>query len=111
MSEYWQRRNKEMEHIRSTINSDAEYSKALKDIYVQSERNVSKEIDSFLMNYAGREQISMDEARKRVAKFDVEAYKSKAKKYVEEKNFSPRANEELRLYNVKMKMNRLQLLN
>ncbi|MBN2919328.1 MAG: minor capsid protein, partial [Lactobacillus sp.] len=37
-------------------------------------------------------------------------YKRKAKKYVKEKNFSDEANEQMRLYNLAMKVNRLELL-
>ncbi|MDN6397682.1 MAG: minor capsid protein [Alkalibacterium sp.] len=110
MSNYWKKRNEEMEHIQSMYNSDAEYNKAIKDIYQRAEKNILKEIDSELMRYAGRENLSMDEARKKVSKMDVEAFRGKAKQYVKEKNFTARANDELRAYNVKMRMNRLQML-
>lgn len=49
-------------------------------------------------------------ARKRAAKLDIEAYARKAKKYVKEKNFSDEANAEMRLYNMTMRVNRLELL-
>jgi hypothetical protein len=52
----------------------------------------------------------MAEAKKRVSNIDIEAYKRKAKKYVKEKNFSDEANEQMRLYNLAMKVNRLELL-
>ncbi|HIZ12643.1 MAG TPA: minor capsid protein, partial [Candidatus Mediterraneibacter stercorigallinarum] len=52
----------------------------------------------------------MAEAKKRAAKLDIEAYGRKAAKYVKEKNFSKQANEEMRLYNLTMKVNRLELL-
>ena len=52
----------------------------------------------------------MAEAKKRVSKIDIEAYQRKAKKYVKEKNFSDEANEQMRLYNLAMKVNRLELL-
>lgn len=108
---YWQRRNAEMKHIQDLFNSDAEYNRAITQIYRNAQREIEKEIDSFLQRYASREKLSMDEARKRISKMDVEDFAAKAKRYVEEKNFSPRANEELRAYNVKMRMNRLELLN
>lgn len=41
---------------------------------------------------------------------DVQAFADKAKRYVEEKDFSPQANQELLLYNLKMKINRLEML-
>ena len=40
----------------------------------------------------------------------LEEYSRKAKKYVKEKNFSKQANEEMKLYNLTMKVNRLELL-
>lgn len=59
---------------------------------------------------ARKEGITMAEAKKRAAKLDIEAYGRKAAKYVKEKNFSKQANEEMRLYNLTMKVNRLELL-
>jgi SPP1 gp7 family putative phage head morphogenesis protein len=41
---------------------------------------------------------------------DVKAFARKAKKYVKEKDFSPTANKELKLYNLTMRVNRLELL-
>ena len=52
----------------------------------------------------------MAEAKKRVSKLDIAAYERKAKKYVETKDLSDRANEEMRIYNLTMKVNRLELL-
>ena len=111
MSNYWQRRNEELKHIQAQFQTDADYNKELRRIYDSGQREIQKEVDSFLQNYAGRENLSMDEAMKKVDKMDVEAFRDKAKRYVEEKNFSPRANDELRAFNVKMRMNRHQLLN
>ena len=65
------------------------------------------EIDRFYGKYAAAEKITITEAKRRVAKLDIEAYERKAKRYVKEKNFSQRANEEMRLYNATMKINRL----
>src|SRR5699024_5443741 len=57
-----------------------------------------------------KENVSMAEAKKIISKTDVEAFQSTAKKYVEDKDFSPKANRELRRYNVTMRTNRLELL-
>ena len=69
-----------------------------------------KEIDSFYAKYASKEGISIAEAKKRVSKLDIASYERKAKKYVRDKDFSPKANEEMRLYNATMKINRLEML-
>ena len=49
-------------------------------------------------------------AKKRVRKLDIAKYERKAKKYVKEKDFSAKANAEMRLYNATMKINRLEML-
>lgn len=70
---------------------------------------INKEINGFYTKYAAKEGITMAEAKKRVSKLDIAAYERKAKKYVETKDFSNRANEEMRTYNLTMKVNRLEL--
>lgn len=54
--------------------------------------------------------ISIAEAKKRVSTLDIAAYERKAKRYVKDREFSKTANEEMRLYNLTMKVNRLELL-
>lgn len=71
---------------------------------------IQKEIDGFYAKYATKEGISLAEAKRRVSKLDIEEYGRKAAKYVKEKDFSDQANEEMRLYNATMKINRLELL-
>jgi len=110
MTAYWVDRNREMEHIQSLFKSDAEYNKAVSDIYKRAENQITKEINSELIRFADKENLSMDIAREKIRKFDVEAFQAKAKQYVKEKNFTARANDELRTYNVTMRTNRLELL-
>lgn len=71
---------------------------------------INKEINGFYSRYATKEGITMAEAKKRVVKLDIEEYERKAKKYVKEKNFSEQANTEMRIYNLTMKVNRLEML-
>ena len=71
---------------------------------------INNEIYSFYAKYASDNGITMREAKKRASKLDIEEYARKAAKYVEEKNFSKQANEEMKLYNLTMKVNRLELL-
>src|SRR5690625_6990364 len=52
----------------------------------------------------------MGEARKRVERLDNERYERKAQRYLKDFEFTRIANEEMRLYNVTMRINRLQLL-
>lgn len=69
-----------------------------------------KEIDAFYGRYADKEQITLAEAKRRVSKLDIAAYQRKAKRYVADKDFGKQANEEMRLYNLTMKVNRLEML-
>lgn len=71
---------------------------------------INDEIYSFYAKYASDSGITLAEAKKRASKLDIEEYARKAAKYVEEKNFSKQANEEMKLYNMTMKVNRLELL-
>lgn len=108
MNNYWRKR--EEKHIRENQMNDARIAKRLAEKHEEAMQEIQKEIEAFYGRYADREGISMDIARKRVNKLDIDEYAKKAKRYVKEKNFTPKANEEMRLYNVTMKINRLQLL-
>lgn len=108
MSSYW--RDRELEHIKKMIKNDAAIARRIRQKYMDAMNEIQAQIDAFYGRYADAEGISMEEARKRVTALDIEAYKKKAERYVRDKEFSKRANEEMRIYNVTMKINRLQLL-
>lgn len=105
---YW--KNRETEQRKHDIRDEREYRKRIEEIYQNMIDEIEKEINGFYGKYARQEGITMAEAKKRAAKSDIEAYGRKAAKYVKEKNFSQQANEEMRLYNMTMKVNRLELL-
>lgn len=105
---YW--KDRELKHIEQSIKDDAKISRRLKRLQLEAMGEIEQQIDAFYGRYATKEGISMQEARKRVSKLDIEKYERKAKRYVRDKNFSERANEEMRLYNVTMNINRLELL-
>ena len=106
--DYWLKREEEALKIR--ITDEKEYQKEIDAIYQNMLDACQKEIESFYAKYASAEGISIAEAKKRVAQHDVKAFERKAAKYVKEKDFSDKANEELRLYNATMKINRLEML-
>lgn len=106
--EYW--RDREEKNRKKVIKNEKEYVKQIKEIYQNMLDEIEKEINGFYARYARKEGISMSDARKRVSKTDIEKYERLAKKYVKEKNFSKRANEQMRLYNLTIKVNRLELL-
>ena len=105
---YW--KDREAKNLAQNQLEEEEYSRRLKEIYQSQLDAIQKEIDSFYGKYADSEGITIAEAKKRVAKLDIEAYERKAARYVSEKNFSEKANREMRLYNATMKINRLELL-
>lgn len=105
---YWAQR--EAEALKHRITDEKQYSAEIKRIYQDMLDACQKEIDSFYAKYASKEGISIAEAKKRVKKADIASYERKAKRYVREKDFSAKANEEMRLYNAMMKINRLEML-
>lgn len=105
---YW--KDRETEQRKHNIQDEAEYQKHIQEIYQNMIDEIEKEINGFYGKYASKEGITLAEAKKRAAKADIEALGRKAAKYVKEKNFSDQANEEMRLYNMTMKVNRLELL-
>lgn len=105
---YW--RDRELEHIQKLIKSDAPLARRIRQKYMDAMNEIQEQIEAFYGRYADKEGITMTEARKRARKLDIEAYGRKAKRYVKTRDLSPRANEEMRLYNMTMQVNRLQLL-
>lgn len=115
---YWRKR--ELEHIKKQIKNDAQLAKKIRGNQIRALEEIQQQIEAFYGRYATKEGISMVEARKRVTKLDIEKYAKKAKRYVKGAHsrflfirgmsFTKRANEEMRLYNATMRINRLQLL-
>ena len=105
---YWQKR--EEEALKSRITDEKEYDKQVKRIYSNMLDACQSEINAFYGKYAAKEGITLAQAKKAVSKLDIAAYERKAAKYVKEKDFSAKANEEMRLYNAAMKINRLEML-
>ena len=105
---YWKER--ETEQRKHNIRDEKEYQKHIREIYQNMIDEIEKEINGFYGRYAKKEGITMAEAKKRAAKADIEALGRKAARYVKTKDFSKQANDEMRLYNLTMKVNRLELL-
>lgn len=106
--EYWKKR--ESAQRKHNITEEKEYQKRIQKIFQNMQDEITKEINGFYVKYARKEGITLAEAKKKVSQLDIEEYARKAAKYVKEKDFSKQANEEMRLYNATMKINRLELL-
>lgn len=107
-NQYWEQR--EAEALRRYQKDEKAYNKQLDQIYQNMLDEIEEEINAFYGKYAAKEGITIAEAKRRVSKLDIAAYERKAKKYVKNKDFSKKANEEMRLYNLTMKVNRLEML-
>ena len=107
-TEYWAKR--EAEALKHRITDEKAYEAELRRIYSDMYDACKREIEAFYGKYAAKEGITLAEAKKAVAKIDIAAYERKAKRYVKDKDFSAKANEEMRLYNTAMKINRLEML-
>ena len=106
--EYWKKR--ETEAKKHNIQDEEEYNRQIQEIYENMMDEINKEINGFYARYAKKEKITMAEAKRRADQLDIKAYERKAKKYVATKDFSDQAKEEMRIYNLTMKVNRLELL-
>lgn len=106
--DYWARR--EAEALKYYIKDEKEYDRQIKRIYQDMLASCTKEIEAFYGRYAAKEGITLAEAKKRVSKLDIEKYERKAARYVKDRDFSAKANAEMRLYNATMRINRLELL-
>lgn len=106
--DYWRKR--EEQHIDQMIKDEKQMKKAIAERFQVAIDNINKEIDANWQRFAGKEGVSLSEAKKVSMEMDVKAFARKAKRYVKAKDFSKTANDELRLYNVTMRVNRLELL-
>ena len=105
---YWRKREELFQ--RQDIKADKDLAKKMNDVLKSTSDEIQKEIDAFYSRYATKEGISLAEVNKRVSKLDVDRFAKQAKEYVKNKDFSDRANHELKIYNLKMRASRLELL-
>ena len=106
---YWRNRI-ELEQ-RAAIKRDEDYATELKKMHDYYFNEIEKEIRTFVGRYAARNgDIPYAEVIARLDAMDVAAFAEKAKRYVEEKDFGAIANRELAIYNLKMRVSRLEAL-
>lgn len=106
--DYWRQREEEWLARKQAEEIDLE--RRIRDMYLYLSASIEDEIGAFYQKYANSTGVSYAEAVRRIDSFDVKAFENKAKKYVETKDFSAKANAELKIYNATMKINRLELL-
>lgn len=106
--EYWKKREDEARKLYQE--QEKNYDEEISRIYNRMLQDVQLQINGFFGRYAKSEGISIAEAKARASAMDVASFAEKAKKYVQARDFSKEANEVLKLYNLTMKVNRLELL-
>ena len=110
MPTYAEIRRQELKHIEQSLKDDRKMKRELAKVYRSSAEDIQRQIDSEIMRFADKENVSMAKAKKIISKTDVEWYQDRAKRYSEQNNFSPKANKEMRRFNVTMRTSRLELL-
>lgn len=103
-SKHWQER----EAIKGNIKRDKELTKEINKRLDQLMKDIETEINRELQAYAKGQNIDLEETYKRINEMDVKAFEKKAKEYTKNKDFSATANYELKIYNRKMRINRLE---
>lgn len=113
--DYW--RERESRQRAENIRNEAKTAERINKIFQSTQDSIEQEIESFYQRYASKEGIDITEARRRVSKIDMEKYERLAAQYVKaaheggrEAAFSDEANEQMRLYNATMRINRLEML-
>jgi len=112
-AEYWEKREKE--HIKAEQMKDKEVKSRMKTIITNHMNHVQSEIETFYRRYADSEGLPYAEAKRLIDRMDIDDYKALAEYYVKNRHdkeiaFSKKANQEMKLYNVTMKVNREQLV-
>lgn len=105
---YW--REREAEADKHVIRDEEKLNKEFRRIYKDVQEDMTARIHENYSRYAKAEGITMEEARKRVSEMDIRRYERLAARIVREKDFSPEANEQMRLYNATMRINRLEYM-
>lgn len=108
VNDYWKKRI-EAEQL-AKMDRGASLNDEMDRMYNYHFSEIEKEIRAFSERYASKNNLPLSEVKARVDEMDVKAFEERAKRYVAEKDFSAKANAELALYNLKMKVSRLELL-
>lgn len=106
--EYFKKR--EREHQKKQLKRDEKFNEIITKEYKKTYKEIQNRMDWWIGKYADDNEITIDFAKEIISKTDINDYKELAKEYVKNKDLSPRANREMRIYNLKMKMARDELL-
>lgn len=106
---YWKKR---MDEIFSYVDkTDYDFFYELQSIYSDSAQQVQKEIFNFYSKYAKENEISYQEAKKRLTREDLSDYRNNAKKYLKQAEKDPELQKRLNEQYQAGKVTRLEALN
>lgn len=105
---YWRDRAKRIMEIEAK--KDDEVIEEVRKIASSTMSDLANQIYSFYAKYAEAEGISVDEAKKKIQKTDIRDFEDRVAQYVKNKDFSEKANKELKQYNTKMYVSRERML-
>src|SRR5699024_12763814 len=91
---YWL--NREIRHAKMMLKNENEIVKEMQNRYRIAAREVEKEINTLLDNYAGRNGLSLADVKGEVSATDIRDYEDKARKYVKERSEERRVGRECR---------------
>ncbi|MDW4411609.1 minor capsid protein [Staphylococcus saprophyticus] len=105
---YWRDRANRI--IAVEAKKDDEVIDEVRSITNSTMSQLANEIYSFYAKYATAEGITVDAAKKKIQKTDIKELEDRVAQYVKNKDFSEKANAELRQYNTKMYVSRERML-
>ncbi len=108
VSEYWQERER-LANALADQDIDA-YNSQVRDILQSELKEIQKEIEAFYQHYATRNHLTLADAKASADKLDIAHYNQLAAQYVKDKDTSKEANEQMALYNLRLKTSRLKYI-
>lgn len=105
---YWAEREKNWS--KKEIGKSMEFDEIVAEQFQDLGENIELKVYKFYSKYADDNGITMAQARQRVSQFDVNKYAKNVDKIIADPNISIEEKERLKLYNLTMKVNRLENL-
>lgn len=105
---YWA--DREQKFLMENILDQKDMDRLIKETNIKALNDCQDALYAWYGKYADATGMTMAEAKKAAQTADIDALAKKAKEYVKNKDFSPEANAEMKLYNFSMKTSRAELL-
>lgn len=106
--EYWEKRTKAI--VDQAEKSEDEVVKELGELYDQSKRTLEKDLNAFYAKFAGKQGLTIDQAKKKVKQTDISNLRKDIQRLVKKKELTDKEAEQLALLRAKFTTTRLDLL-